>query len=127
MSTVATAKELFDDQIPRALAAHPDKAREVDAIFCFKISGEEGGDWTVDLTGDPPICVPGDSGQAQCVIEVSADDFKTMLSDGEAGMQLYFEGRLKVGGDPMLATRLPTLFSAIRPGPNEVQSESESA
>ena len=114
MSSITSAKELFDQYIPQALAAHPESAREVDGIFCFKISGEGGGNWTIDLTTNPPQCIPSDTGNAQCSIEVSADDFKTMLDDGEAGMQLYFEGRLQIGGDPMLATRLPAFFDVIR-------------
>lgn len=104
------AQELFNEQVPKALAAHPDKAKEVNAIYCFKITGDGGGDWTVDLTSDPPTSVPKDTGTAQCTIEVSHDDFKTMLSDPQAGMQLYFQGKLKVSGDPMLATKLQQFF-----------------
>lgn len=112
--SLTSAQELFDEQLPKALAAHPERAREVNAVFRFTITGEGGGDWLVDLTTDPPTCRAGDDGAAQCSIEVSAEDFRTMLHDGEAGMQLYFDGKLKVGGDPTLATRLPDLFAAIR-------------
>ncbi len=105
------AKELFDVQVPKALKEHPDKAKEVNAIYCFKISGDGGGEWTVDLTKDEPTIETGDAGTAQCTIEVEHDDFKQMLSDPQAGMQLYFQGKLKVTGDPMLATKLQTLFS----------------
>ena len=110
----SSAHDLFDEQLPKALAAHPERAREVNAVFRFVITGDGGGDWTVDLTVDPPTCLAGDAGSAQCSIEVSAEDFRTMLSDGQAGMQLYFDGKLKVGGDAMLATKLPDLFAAIR-------------
>lgn len=104
------AKELFDVQVPAALKEHPDRAKEVNAIYCFKITGEGGGEWTVDLTADQPTIVTGDSGTAQCTIEVEHADFKTMLSDPQAGMQLYFQGKLKVTGDPMLATKLQQFF-----------------
>ncbi len=104
------AKELFDEQVPKALARAPDKAKEVGAIYCFKITGDGGGDWTVDLANDPPSCKQGDDGNAQCTVEVAHDDFKTMLSDPQAGMQLYFQGKLKVSGDPMLATKLRQFF-----------------
>jgi putative sterol carrier protein len=104
------AKELFDELVPKALERFPDKAREVNAIYCFKVTGEGGGDWTVDLTGDPPTVTQGDNGSAQCTIEVAHDDFKTMLGDPQAGMQLYFQGKLKVTGDPMLATKLQQFF-----------------
>ena len=104
------AAELFDKLVPAGLAQHPDKAREVNAIYAFKISGEGGGEWTCDLTASPPTCVRGDTGKAQCTVEVAHEDFKTMLSDPNAGMQLYFQGKLRVSGDPMLAMKLQELF-----------------
>ena len=109
------AQELFDDLVPQGLKQFPDKAREVNAIYAFKISGDGGGEWTADLTADPPTIVKGDTGKAQCTIEVAHDDFKTMLTDPNAGMQLYFQGKLRVSGDPMLAMKLQQLFEIARP------------
>ena len=105
------AQQLFDVEVPKALQEHPDKAKAVNAIYCFKISGDGGGEWTVDLTSDPPTSTRGDSGKAQCTIEVAHEDFKAMLGNPQVGMQLYFQGKLKVTGDPMLATKLQKLFS----------------
>ena len=105
------ASDAFDKQVPAGLLQYPDKAREINAIYAFKIQGEGGGEWTVDLTGDPPTCVRGDSGKAQCTIEIDHEDFKSMLKDPNAGMQLYFQGKLRVSGDPMLAMKLQQLFA----------------
>lgn len=110
MALPRDAKELFDDRVPGALSSHPEEARQVDAIYCFKISGDGGGNWTVDLTADPPSVEAGDSGAAQCTIEVSHEDFKSMLSDPLAGMQLYFKGKLRVTGAPELAAKLNQFF-----------------
>ena len=111
----ANASELFDELVPKGLAQYPDKARELNAIYCFKITGDDGGgEWTVDTTIDPPSCTKGDTGKAQCTIEVAHDDFKTMLADPNAGMQLYFQGKLRVTGDPMLAMKLQQLFDLAR-------------
>ncbi len=109
------AQDLFDNLVPQGLAQDPDKARELNAIYCFKLAGVGGGEWTVDCTADPPSCTKGDSGKAQCTIEVSNEDFNTMLSDPNAGMQLYFQGKLRVSGDPMLAMKLQQLFEIARP------------
>ena len=109
------AQDLFDNLVPQGLKAFPDKARELNAIYCFKVTGDGGGEWTVDTTSDPPTCSRGDSGKAQCTIEVAHDDFKTMLPDPNAGMQLYFQGKLRVSGDPMLAMKLQQLFEIARP------------
>jgi putative sterol carrier protein len=110
-----SAQDLFDNLVPQGLAQYPDKAREVNAIYCFKVTGDGGGEWTVDLTSNPPTCTKGDSGKAQCTVAVSHDDFKTMLADPNAGMQLYFQGKLQVSGDPMLAMKLQQLFDIARP------------
>jgi putative sterol carrier protein len=108
------AQDLFNNLVPEGLKRYPDKAREVNAIYCFKISGDGGGEWTVDCTANPPTCEKGDAGKAQCTIGVSNDDFKTMLSDPQAGMQLYFQGKLVVTGDPMLAMKLQQLIELAK-------------
>lgn len=106
------AKTLFEERLPKLLSSEPDKMREMDAIYCFNIGGDGGGTWTVDLKADPPTCTAGDSGNSECSIEVSGEDFETMLKDPQAGMQLFFQGKLKVTGNPMLATKLQQLFNA---------------
>ena len=50
------AQELFDTIVPEGLKQYPDKARELNAIYFFKITGEGGGEWTVDLVANPPTC-----------------------------------------------------------------------
>ncbi len=104
------AQELFDEMIPKALEKHPDKAKEVNAIYYFDIDGDGGGKWTVDLTSDPPAVSQGDSESAQCSIQVAHEDFMSMLKDPQVGMQLYFQGKLTVTGDPTLAMKLQELF-----------------
>jgi hypothetical protein len=105
------AQQLFDQDVPNALSKNPDKAREINAVYLFKISGDGGGEWTVDLKSETPSCKPGVHGTAQCTIEVAHEDFKAMLGNPTLGMQLYFQGKLRVTGDPMLATKLQKLFS----------------
>jgi hypothetical protein len=106
-----SASELFDTQVPEAIAKFPEKAKEIGAIYLFKVTGDGGGDWTVDLASATPFCKPGVHGNPQCTIEVAHSDFKSMLQNPALGMQLYFQGKLRVTGDPMLATKLQKLFS----------------
>lgn len=105
------AQTLFNTKVPEALTANAAKARELNAVYCFKITGDGGGTWTVDLASDPPTCKSGEGAKPQCTIEVAHDDFKGMLTNPSLGMQLYFQGKLRVNGDPMLATKLQKLFS----------------
>ena len=52
------AQDLFDNLVPQGLQQYPDKARELNAIYCVKITGDGGGEWTVDCTSNPPTCLP---------------------------------------------------------------------
>ena len=106
-----SVKSYFDQKVPAALAEHPDKAKEVAAVYLFKVSGADGGTWTVDLVSTPPTCQPGAHGTPQCTIECADTDLRSMIEGGmQAAMSLFFSGKLKVSGDPTLATRLTKLL-----------------
>ncbi len=105
-----SVKAFFDQKVPAVLATSPEKAKDVAAVYLFKISGADGGTWTVDLVSTPPTCVPRESGTPQCTIEASDDDFRGMIDGGmQAAMSLFFSGKLKIAGDPVLATKLSKL------------------
>lgn len=109
------AQELFNHLVPEGLKQFPDKVHALNAIYCFKITGEGGGEWTVDCSKNPPTCTRGDSGRAQCTVKISSEDLNSLLSDPSASLQLYFQGRLYVTGDLMLAMKLQQLFEIVGP------------
>ena len=106
-----SVKDFFDRRVPDALLRHPERAKEVAATFLFTITGADGGIWTADLITSPPICQPGCIGQPQCTLETSDEDFRSMIDGGtQAAMQIFLGGRLKIGGDSMLISRLSRLL-----------------
>jgi hypothetical protein len=106
-----SVKEFFDNKVPEVLRTQPEKAKDVAAIYLFRISGDDGGTWTADLQASPPTCVRGEAGTPQCTIEASDADFRAMIDGGmPAAMQLFFSGKLKVSGDANLAPRLSKLL-----------------
>jgi hypothetical protein len=106
-----SVKEFFDTKVPSALLKHPDKAKDVAAVYLFNISGPDGGIWTADLNAVPPTCLAGASGNPQCTIEASDDDFRAMIDGGmPVAMQLFFSGKIKVSGDANLAPRLSKIL-----------------
>jgi putative sterol carrier protein len=111
-----SVKAFFDEKVPTVLKSSPEKVKDVAAVYLFKITGADGGTWTVDLVSSPPTCQPGEHGTPQCTIEASDADFRSMVDGGSGGtqvaMSLFFSGKLKVGGDPMLATKLTKLLQA---------------
>jgi alkyl sulfatase BDS1-like metallo-beta-lactamase superfamily hydrolase len=102
-----SAKEFFGKRVPDALARNPERAKDVAAVYLFKISGDDGGTWTANLVASPPWCKPGIIGDAQCTIEVADKDFCAMIDGGmQAAMQILMAGKLKIAGDPSLIAKL---------------------
>lgn len=107
----SSASDLFDNMLPAAIGKSPDKAKEVGAVYAFNVTGDGGGQWTVDLKSAEPGIKKGIQPGAECSIEVASADFMAMLGNPAMGMQLFMQGKLKVTGNPMLAMKLQKLFS----------------
>lgn len=104
------AKFSFTQKIPENLRKFPEKARALGAVFVFRISGEHGGTWTVDMKDDIGV-TDGEREGADCIIEVSNEDWRQMTENPNAAMNLYFQGRVKVQGNAMLALKLQPILS----------------
>ena len=103
-------KDFFDTFLPGKIAQDPGSASGVNAVFLFTITGDEGGQWTVNLKDDVGV-KPGDSGSSECQIECTSADWAQIQANPQSAMQLYFEGKLKVGGNVMLATNLQSILA----------------
>jgi putative sterol carrier protein len=105
-------QNLFNVELPKQVAAHPDKAKEIGNKFQINITGEGGGEWHIDATESGPSAGPGNK-PADVTITIASEDFQKLLENPQAnGMQLFFSGKLKVAGsNPMLAMKLNKLFT----------------
>lgn len=79
----------------------------------FNITGDGGGRWTVDMVSKPPTCTAGDTGKAQCAVELDVADFQAMVANPMLGVELYSQGKLRVTGNAVLLTKLQTLFAMV--------------
>src|SRR5687768_1748381 len=105
-------QNLFNTELPKALAANEAAAKEIGAKYQLNITGEGGGEWFIDVSASGPKAEPGNPGGADCTITVSTEDFQKLHENPQAnGMQLFFAGKLKVAGNQMLAMKLQKLFA----------------
>ena len=104
-------KQLFNEFLPANLAKNAEDAKTIGAKFQMNITGDTGGEWNIDVSATGPVCKAG-TGEADCTISITDEDFQKLVENPQAnGMQLFFAGKLKVTGNPMLAMKLQKLFS----------------
>jgi putative sterol carrier protein len=105
-------QKLFNQDIPASMAANPDAAKAIGATYQINIGGE--GEWFIDASSTGPFCT-SDLRAADCTITVAAEDFQKLAENPQAnGMQLFFAGKLKVSGNPLLAQKLGQLLGLAR-------------
>jgi hypothetical protein len=107
---VAKSAVVFERMAER-IAQNPALVDRVGAIYQFRISGEPGGDWVVDLKNAPGAVRAGAIDKADCTIAMNDNDFYDLASGKLNGMAAFSSGKLKVQGNIMLATKLQSLFS----------------
>ena len=103
-------KKLFNEELPAAIEKNAAEAKAIGAKYQMNITGPTGGEWYVDVSDSGPSSKEG-TGPADCTITISDEDFQKLVENPQAnGMQLFFSGKLKVGGNPALAMKLQKLF-----------------
>jgi putative sterol carrier protein len=104
-----TPKVVFEERIASGLTANADKAKEINASYLFKIAGDDGGQWILDLT--VPEVRPGEDGGADCTIHMESTDFIDMIEGRLPGAQAFMTGKLRIEGDMGLAMKLQEIFA----------------
>jgi len=104
-----TPKQIFEERIATRLKSDPAKAKAVNAVYQFDITGDNGGTWTVDLT--KPEVTAGAAGKAQCTITMASKDFVDIIEKRQNGQMLFLQNRLKVAGDMALALKLTQVLN----------------
>jgi putative sterol carrier protein len=107
--------KLFNEKIPAAMASNPDAIKAIGAKFQLNIGGDGGGEWFLDCSATGPKAEKGSPGGADCTVKIDAENFARLLENPQAnGVKLFFTGKLKVEGNPVLATKLLKLFELMQ-------------
>ena len=101
-----TPREIFEHDLPAQMKENPARAKEINAIFQFSISGDGGGTWCVDMTTEGGQVTEGENPAAKCVVTTDAGTFVQVASGKMQGTQAFLMGKLKIKGDMNLAMKL---------------------
>ncbi len=103
-------REIFEHTLEERAAAHPELAAQHQGTCQFKISGEGGGQWVLDLSAGTGRVQQGERANADCVVELSAEDFIELFSGRANPVELFYQGKLVTRGNISLAMQLATLW-----------------
>ena len=82
--------------------------RTLDAVFQFNLSGDETGNWFVDLKAGTTGA--GDHPEPNCTVIMDSADFIDLYNGDTQGAMLFMSGRLQIEGDMGLALKLGDLM-----------------
>ena len=107
-----SAAEFFEKFEQRA-AENTDAATQPNAIYQFNITGDGGGEWSLDCTkgktGD--FVSKGTHESPGATITVSSEDWLSMLNGSLNPMQAFMSGKIKIDGDMTLAMSLQQVMN----------------
>ena len=88
----------------------PEKAAEITAAVAFDLSGEEGGQWTVNVANGDCDVVDGIADGADATISMDGGDYVDMMTGKLNPMMAFMGGKVKVSGDLNTVMKFQTLF-----------------
>lgn len=108
-SSVNPEIETIFEEMRKRIDAKPELIDKVAAIYQFDVTGADGGTWWVDLKNRPGGVHEGAAEKPNCTISMATGDFIGLMTGKLDGQQAFMQGKLKVSGDMMLATKLGML------------------
>eukprot|EP00041_Stephanoeca_diplocostata_P007668 m.110568 g.110568 ORF g.110568 m.110568 type:complete len:118 (+) comp16981_c0_seq1:95-448(+) len=99
-------------------AVNADMVKKVKAVFQWNITqgGNQVAQYTVDLkNGNGEIYDGKAKKKANCTLTVDDDDLMSLVSGELDPMKAFMGGKLKIGGNIMLAQKLTAIFDAAKP------------
>jgi putative sterol carrier protein len=107
MADEITIQELMN-RMPKAFK--PESATGVNAIVQYHLTGDEGGDWIIDIHDGTIDVQPGTTPSPKVTLSADAQDYKDVIIGKSNAMQAFMQGKLKLSGDLGLAMKLPNMF-----------------
>ena len=88
-------KDILETEIPKRLTEKPQVGKDINAVLHVDITGDGGGQWTLDTTKESGWVSSGKNGEAKMTITASAADFEKIISKQLSAQTAAMTGKLK--------------------------------
>lgn len=105
-----TAQEIFQDKIATKVKENADKAKDINAVYEFQLTGDNASTWTLDLTQEGGAISEGSNGNADCTVIIDSKDLSDIVEGSLNPQMAFMSGKLKVTGDMGLALKLGSVL-----------------
>lgn len=113
MPVLDTAKEIIE-AMPSAFL--PERAEGLKATCQFELTGEEGGNWVLEIANQQCQVKEGVVAAPDATISLAAADYVAMVKGELDVMRSFMKGRLKVKGNMGLVMKVLDLFQQPEEG-----------
>jgi NAD(P)-dependent dehydrogenase (short-subunit alcohol dehydrogenase family)/putative sterol carrier protein len=103
----SAVKDVFE-KMPGAFQAG--SAGGAAVVFQYCISGDGGGDWSVDIKNGACTVASGIHASPTCTLKINSGDFLDLMNGKVNAMKAYTSGKLKIEGDIMKSQLLEKIF-----------------
>jgi hypothetical protein len=108
----SAAQELVEDDFSARLEAHPEVRAAIGGVIHLDLTGDGGGQWTVDLLADSGWIQPGLSGTPKLTVRCAATSFMELMDGRRKVQAAVLDGTLVLQPmDLALAQALTPLFT----------------
>jgi aryl-alcohol dehydrogenase-like predicted oxidoreductase/cytochrome P450 len=108
------AKTWLAERLPSLLT----QTNSLPAGVRFTLRLPEVGSWTVDLVSPSPSCSPGEIADADCTLDLAADDLMRIVAEPDVALELYDAGRIGLTGSVDAALEVVTFFHRVSGEPH---------
>lgn len=91
-------------------AFKPEVAEGLEAVIQYHLTGEEGGDWIIDIRDEACKVTEGTAENPKMTLTADAREFADVLTGKANGMQYFMQGKIRLSGDLNLAMQLTNFF-----------------
>ena len=100
------------NKIDEGIKKNPQDALKINGVYLFRISGDDGGVFHIDLKDNPGVSF--EEQPADCTLLLRDKDFIKIVKGVLPGFKAMLTGKLKVEGNLQLASRLNDVFTIAR-------------
>lgn len=102
-----TPSELFKEMPKQFNAA---KAGDLNAAVVFDLSGDDGGQWTVQIADGKCDILNNAADNPTATVKMAAEDYTDMVSGKLNPMMAFMSGKIKVDGDLNSVMKVQQIF-----------------